>query len=63
MLIRMLVVVMLMLFICGCRNIRDLNTAEYEAEMERWIAWQDSEERLQAEYGTLLPPPKSNRGG
>lgn len=59
---RFLVAMLLLCTMVGCRDLRKLNTAEEES-LERWVAEQNGEERFTAEYGAVIPPPKSNRGG
>lgn len=59
---RFLVAMLMLCALVGCQDLRKLNTAEEES-FERWVAEQNSDERIQAEYGAMIPPPKSNRGG
>jgi len=47
----------------GCESLRKLNTTENVRDFEQWVAEKNSEERLTAEYGAVIPPPNSNRGG
>jgi outer membrane biogenesis lipoprotein LolB len=59
---RFLIAMLMLLTLAGCTDLRKLNTAEAES-MDQWVAAQDADERIEAEHGTLLPPPNGIRGG
>jgi hypothetical protein len=54
---RFVVVLFLLCALGGCKRLRELTTVE-EDSFIRFVEEQDSESRLQAEYGTVLPPPR-----
>lgn len=53
---RFVVVLFLLCALGGCKRLRELTAVE-EDSFIRFVEEQDSESRLQAEYGTVLPPP------
>ena len=54
---RFVVVLFLLCALGGCKRLREINVVE-EDSLLRWAEEQDGESRLQAEYGTVLPPPR-----